>query len=428
MHLLIMTILIIFISYNFTLSQINNTTNTSNSSSTLTQKDCFSINDCFTCTFNSKCRWTKGKCNDDIENTINVFDRSLICLLNSSFSVDLYNSYCGNGKLSIPSINLPIKVNNSYMKRNLYCKYKLINQNNLLIFNMTIKKDYNTLNLYEDLMEITYFNGEKKNFTIQHDSLYTTLYKEVSMIIYHYYSYNETMKLPYEILISESLLDKDSTYKLLIILLILVFVFFISIVLIWKLCKWKSDPLPRPTQRIESNRNSNINQSVVRDRMRKITNVALKSLFENEIKPRKYTNSLNQFKTECTICKEDFLLSDVVVNLLCNHIFHLECIKNWISKKGEDYKCPNCNKNIVPFEKLNDEILEITDNNSYISRNIMNRRSNTNLSHSYSRRSVINNYIIHDRRGDDYNSNININNRVSNNIPNNVYTFNNIHN
>ena len=49
----------------------------------------------------------------------------------------------------------------------------------------------------------------------------------------------------------------------------------------------------------------------------------------------------------CTICIEDFTENTFINELNCKHIFHIDCIKDWIQVKSQDeVKCPNCNKKI----------------------------------------------------------------------------------
>ena len=42
---------------------------------------------------------------------------------------------------------------------------------------------------------------------------------------------------------------------------------------------------------------------------------------------------------ECPICLENFILNEVVSKLNCGHIYHIECIKNWLNTKKN---CPTC--------------------------------------------------------------------------------------
>jgi hypothetical protein len=47
---------------------------------------------------------------------------------------------------------------------------------------------------------------------------------------------------------------------------------------------------------------------------------------------------------ECNICMDEYKIGDNIVKLACNHIFHKDCIKNWLC--NERVTCPVCRKDI----------------------------------------------------------------------------------
>lgn len=75
---------------------------------------------------------------------------------------------------------------------------------------------------------------------------------------------------------------------------------------------------------------------------------AIDKLLETDLKPIYYKELLNEFKSSCTICMESFVENKSEVTLLnCKHIFHHNCLKNWLFKNLINPKCPNCNYNVV---------------------------------------------------------------------------------
>jgi Ring finger domain len=52
----------------------------------------------------------------------------------------------------------------------------------------------------------------------------------------------------------------------------------------------------------------------------------------------------------CTICLVEFKAAEKIQEILvCSHIFHIDCIKQWINSKSKhSVLCPNCNKSIIP--------------------------------------------------------------------------------
>ena len=49
-------------------------------------------------------------------------------------------------------------------------------------------------------------------------------------------------------------------------------------------------------------------------------------------------SSLDPEKKNCTICLCDYINGDKVIILPCIHMFHAECIKEWLKKNS----CPLC--------------------------------------------------------------------------------------
>lgn len=50
--------------------------------------------------------------------------------------------------------------------------------------------------------------------------------------------------------------------------------------------------------------------------------------------------SLLQDNLSCNICLEEINKEDSLIKLKCNHIYHKNCIKEWLTKQST--KCPNC--------------------------------------------------------------------------------------
>lgn len=60
----------------------------------------------------------------------------------------------------------------------------------------------------------------------------------------------------------------------------------------------------------------------------------------NNIETLIYNNLNNCGMSSCLICTEDFNNNDEIKKTKCNHIFHTNCIKQWLCK--ESNKCPIC--------------------------------------------------------------------------------------
>ena len=52
------------------------------------------------------------------------------------------------------------------------------------------------------------------------------------------------------------------------------------------------------------------------------------------------SNNLIGSREECSICLETYQARDKIVQLTCNHIFHNDCIREWLLNKNNN--CPMC--------------------------------------------------------------------------------------
>ena len=49
----------------------------------------------------------------------------------------------------------------------------------------------------------------------------------------------------------------------------------------------------------------------------------------------------------CIICLEGFVEGEIIATLGCEHVFHCDCVKNWVDKKtSKSQLCPVCNRDI----------------------------------------------------------------------------------
>lgn len=66
-----------------------------------------------------------------------------------------------------------------------------------------------------------------------------------------------------------------------------------------------------------------------------------RNLKEHLIQPESiYSGNLISSREECSICLESYQEKDKIVQLTCNHIFHKDCIGEWLQNKQNN--CPLC--------------------------------------------------------------------------------------
>jgi hypothetical protein len=68
--------------------------------------------------------------------------------------------------------------------------------------------------------------------------------------------------------------------------------------------------------------------------------------YNNKIKRLIFRKKLNNYKSEdeCIICFDDFNGTKKCRQLHCGHIYHNNCIYNWLKERPT---CPLCNKNLI---------------------------------------------------------------------------------
>tara|TARA_A100001015_G_scaffold201730_1_gene225242 strand:+ start:4681 stop:6186 length:1506 start_codon:yes stop_codon:yes gene_type:complete len=94
--------------------------------------------------------------------------------------------------------------------------------------------------------------------------------------------------------------------------------------------------LPMPSQGIHM---EDVKVTLEDNDLDNIVTDKFKSIIEKEILDNE-SDSESQSKYKCTICMMKFEEEDMVSKLKCNHIFHEDCIKEWL--KEYSYKCPVC--------------------------------------------------------------------------------------
>ena len=123
------------------------------------------------------------------------------------------------------------------------------------------------------------------------------------------------------------------------------------------------------------------NNLVEREEKIKQNTILVNKLLENELKPKIFTKDLVVNDCEnCTICLEPFECGKSEVSITaCNHIFHFECLKNWMNTEILNPQCPNCKygflSNSIPPKDSSENVLNINtrnNNNNGMSDNLNN--------------------------------------------------------
>ena len=100
----------------------------------------------------------------------------------------------------------------------------------------------------------------------------------------------------------------------------------------------------------EENNNMDIDNA---ENLEEINKEKLDQLFATKMAEHLYKSEYNQYGGGCSICLENFKKKSKVSMTPCNHVFHFNCIKDWLYKNAKNPKCPNCNKEVLANDESN---------------------------------------------------------------------------
>ena len=81
--------------------------------------------------------------------------------------------------------------------------------------------------------------------------------------------------------------------------------------------------------------------------LEKINKEKLDELFRTKMAEHLYKKQYNEFGGGCSICLAEFKKKSKVSITSCKHVFHYDCIHDWLYKNIRNPKCPNCNNEIL---------------------------------------------------------------------------------
>jgi len=92
----------------------------------------------------------------------------------------------------------------------------------------------------------------------------------------------------------------------------------------------------------------NFNQNLYEDLQEDVKVTLTQEEFNKFNKIRVSNDNYEKYNKQCNICIEDYKINDFVIELPCKHLFHKECIENWLCK--EKISCPVCRKDCRNIE------------------------------------------------------------------------------
>lgn len=302
-------------------------------------------------------------------NILDTYDK-----IPSSLKKNMYNNFCG--KSDIYSEIKKDKVyqffsfsDPDYLKgHNILCHY-IINNENLkakeeLIMEVDanmkevekVKREFgkNTiLIIVEEISEarrdMYYFDIEE--FSNKKINIKAADYKSISLYVSLLGNNNYTRN---EDLISLSLgvkkgADKMTRFKYTIIAICILCILCVGTCFIIYLIKYKRN---RELYRLRAIQMANNHNAIGNQLDPNEKRIKLEKLYKNKLKKRKYTkkDNLNE-TTACSICLEEFEENKSEVSITpCLHIFHFNCLHNWLYSENSKCLCPYCNHDLLSNE------------------------------------------------------------------------------
>lgn len=123
--------------------------------------------------------------------------------------------------------------------------------------------------------------------------------------------------------------------------------------------------------------NNEVNENVINDNKKKI-----EILLNNPdlLGERICKKEFEKYGSNCTICLEEFKVGIDKVSLTpCFHVFHYNCISEWLKKNVTKITCPNCNYNMSNIDKYFININKNQNNENLNNDNSSLREKNVNI-------------------------------------------------
>ena len=262
------------------------------------------------------------------------------------------------------SFNSPVYLNNN---NNLMCKYTFNNNNNynsnfeLVIkieVKMVIEKVNNGRNLIFILIEENNAVGKSlyeinlNEFTNDRYSVKISDFKSVSMYLSligsnYFFNNNEINYIGLSAKISNTKTARSKTYKYIVGCIFGICLFCLLLCFILYIIKVKRNREVIRLRRVygRNNLNNTNHNRVDPEEKRK----KMEELFKEKLKKKEYLKKYNVNETTaCSICLEEFIEKKSIVCITpCLHIFHYDCLHNWLFTENSSSLCPYCNYDLL---------------------------------------------------------------------------------
>ena len=414
--------------------------NISNTNATCNLKE-----DCDHCDFCGKISLDYSTCNFDnvfckyTQDNNYEYNSALQDKYSNYFRSDLeINNFCGEKYYNLNSMKdtftiFESKLNSINLSKPLHCDYIIDNKYyynhetdkaelNFQIKNMTMTYKNNTdennnikfnLFLIYNIVDSVIFLNLTDDI-IRNSKIFRRLDKivELEVLIDFKNDINDTIDEYLEITIFTDNPSKKNRIMLIIAIVFTVFVALVIIILVilyiffrkkLNIFRTSEDAMLEKQMKMEKNRE------------------LIKQLLENILFPKVFNKEIIVNDCEnCSICLDSFEPEKSLVSITqCNHVFHYECIKEWIEKNVLNPLCPNCKyallENLEKTEVINLKQRNNNKKNDDANNDKTNNDNNNNIMKNENNNDN-NNIAIEIRNNDNINNGIGSNDNLNSNI------------
>jgi hypothetical protein len=336
-------------------------------------QNCLSCNNCWESKATCGCFFINGFCYNNYTNKY-IYDNPFI----SRFEINkcpVENNYiCGKSDIS-DEINdenfynfLSFNDENYLDDNNLLCYYTFKNNNEKINEDLIIeldvnlkKRDYNNFDNNKNIMFIfvqeinsqseSLYEINLNEFENKKYSLKFAEYKYISIYISliqnnNYFMDNEIISMSLGVKKDTTKVANYKKYKYSLIVICIICIVCFGACFILYLIKYKRN---RELIRMRAlGMANNINE--IDNRMsQEEKKMKLEKLFKEKLKKKKYLKKYNiNESTACSICLEEFIENESLVCITpCLHIFHYDCLNNWLFTDNSNCQCPYCNYDLL---------------------------------------------------------------------------------
>ena len=333
--------------------------------------------DCFNCTTcgetetlykNCLCKWNPDKNNQKCESvtskrTIDYIYQAFSQCTDTSSS-DIQNIYCGTKSFVVKdefSFSMPL-VDDLYGTQSIYCEYIFTVSgdeddyyNINYQFNSRFSDERDTVNIHI-VVKYTDYTIASGNLGANFEKNFYNV-KEIELRLYFEHGFSS---LPFSFVITRK--TDNSKLALYITIGVIILACIFCALAIYCLSK-KISENARLRQRalfeiaMAHQHGEGVDDETYEQQKLETENkLKIKFALKHSLKSKKYLKKYGvKDNTTCTICIEDFKENKSKVSITpCKHVFHYQCLSNWLHKNVMNPKCPNCNHNLIQDVKDSD--------------------------------------------------------------------------